>query len=88
MKDNMPKNKTSISNPTTPISNNNNNDNNLNNDKDNNKDNNINNSNEVKNVINNIKSDSYKSEEEILFMNKIKKYKILFLKGDYKELKD
>ena len=86
MKDNMPKNKTSISNPITPISNNNNNDNNLNNDKDNNK----NNSNEIikKKSIHNINIESYKSEEEILFMNKIKKYKILFLKGDYKELKD
>ena len=87
MKDESLKHKNTNSNPSTPISNNNYNNYNFNNEKDNNK----NNSNEViknKNVNQNIKIEPYKSEEEILFINKINKYKILFLKGNYKELKD
>ena len=34
------------------------------------------------------KNDFYKSEEEIIFLNKINKYKVLFSKGEFIELKD
>ena len=34
------------------------------------------------------KNDLYKSEEEIVFLNKINKFKILFSKGDFTELKE
>jgi len=40
------------------------------------------------NVINNTKKETVKSEEEILFINKLNRFKILFFKGDEKELKD
>ena len=91
--ENIPKNNVSGNNNTpdingnTNINNNSNNDINANNSKNNSRNNLV----EVKKksiVINNIKNDSIKSEEEIIFINKINKYKILFLKNDFKELKD
>ena len=37
---------------------------------------------------NKTKQDNYKSEEEIIFLNRINKFKVLFSKGEFNELKD
>ena len=41
-----------------------------------------------KNIINYTKNEKIKNEEEIQFINKLNSYIILFLKGEYKELKE